>query len=127
MYVQLKIQFSMPIVYFYSTTPERFNIIYNTQLITAGANVQATTKSDDTALHFACEQGHNEIAALLLQHGAELEYKTECGRTPLMKAARAGHLETVKMLVEEGLSFIYFFMWNIKILKFVVFMPGFYL
>lgn len=67
-----------------------------------GADVKATTKSDDTALHFACEQGHTDIAEVLLSRGADIEAKTECGRTPLMKASRAGHLCAVQYLIGRG-------------------------
>ena len=39
----------------------------------------------DTALTYACENGHTDVANLLLQFGAQLEHESEGGRTPLMK------------------------------------------
>ena len=39
----------------------------------------------DTALTYACENGHTDVADLLLQYGAQLEHESEGGRTPLMK------------------------------------------
>lgn len=37
-----------------------------------GANVHATTGTGDTALTYACENGHTDVAEALLEHGAEL-------------------------------------------------------
>lgn len=38
----------------------------------AGANVHATTATGDTALTYACENGHTDVADVLLQAGANL-------------------------------------------------------
>ena len=54
-------------------------------LLEAGANVTATTGTGDTALTYACENGHTDVADLLLQYNAPLEHESEGGRTPLMK------------------------------------------
>ena len=40
------------------------------------ANVQAITGTGDTALTYACENGHTDVADVLLQHGAVLVNKT---------------------------------------------------
>lgn len=37
-----------------------------------GANVHATTATGDTALTYACENGHTDVADVLLQTGADL-------------------------------------------------------
>jgi len=39
----------------------------------------------DSALTYACENGHTDVADLLLQYSAQLEHESEGGRTPLMK------------------------------------------
>ena len=36
------------------------------------ANVHAQTGTGDTALTYACENGHTDVAAFLLEHGANL-------------------------------------------------------
>lgn len=66
------------------------------------ANVNAQTQTGDTALTYACENGHTEVAALLLHYGADLEHESEGGRTPLMKACRAGHTYTVQFLISKN-------------------------
>lgn len=38
----------------------------------SGSNVHAQTGTGDTALTYACENGHTDVAEILLQHGAEL-------------------------------------------------------
>lgn len=68
-------------------------------LLKAGADVNAQTQTGDTALTYACENGHTDVADLLLREGAQLEHESEGGRTPLMKACRAGHVCTVQFLV----------------------------
>lgn len=37
-----------------------------------GAKVNAQTGTGDTALTYACENGHTDVADILLQQGAEL-------------------------------------------------------
>lgn len=68
----------------------------------SGANVHAQTQTGDTALTYACENGHTDVAEVLLYYNAELEHESEGGRTPLMKACRAGHICTVKFLIGKG-------------------------
>lgn len=41
-------------------------------MVFIGANVHATTGTGDTALTYACENGHTDVAEALLEHGAEL-------------------------------------------------------
>ena len=38
----------------------------------SGSNVHAQTGTGDTALTYACENGHTDVAEVLLVHGAEL-------------------------------------------------------
>ncbi|KAK9744180.1 Ankyrin repeats (3 copies) [Popillia japonica] len=81
-------------------------------LLENNADVHAQTQTGDTALTYACENGHTDVADLLLQYGADLdlllqygadlEHESEGGRTPLMKACRAGHLCTVQFLISKG-------------------------
>lgn len=41
-------------------------------LLDAQADVHAQTQTGDTALTYACENGHTDVADLLLQFGADL-------------------------------------------------------
>lgn len=41
-------------------------------LLENNANVHAQTQTGDTALTYACENGHTDVAELLLQYGADL-------------------------------------------------------
>lgn len=41
-------------------------------MLLSGANVHATTATGDTALTYACENGHTDVADVLLQAGADL-------------------------------------------------------
>ena len=74
------------------------NIVLN-----SGANVNATTATNDSALTYAAENGHTDVVEVLIEQGANIEHESEGGRTPLMKAARAGHLCTVEYLLSQGI------------------------
>jgi ankyrin repeat protein len=53
--------------------PTRFSYVSIFRyLLEAAADVHAQTQTGDTALTYACENGHTDVADLLLQYGADL-------------------------------------------------------
>ncbi|KFY24409.1 hypothetical protein V493_05248 [Pseudogymnoascus sp. VKM F-4281 (FW-2241)] len=55
-----------------------------------------------TALHYAAEQGHEEIVRLLLENGAGMKVKNRYGERALHCAARQGQKTVVQLLLEKG-------------------------
>jgi ankyrin repeat protein len=58
-----------------------------TAAIALGSDLDATTKTGDTALHLAATRGLNPVITLLAEAGAALEIKNQRGQTPLAAAA----------------------------------------
>ena len=72
-------------------------------LLEAGAKQdQLQNYSDNTALMLAAENGHVEIARLLLDAGADKNLQNERDSTALMLAARNGHVEIARQLLKAG-------------------------
>ena len=76
-----------------------------------GAHVNHTsTQSGTTALHVACEGGHERVASVLLTNEADIDaVRTSDFFTPLMCAAAFGH--------EEGLAQAMSGHWFVKTLR----------
>lgn len=77
--------------------------------------VEALLKSDDlsvdsrdedgrTALHWACDGGHLQLARRLLQNGATPDLQDDDGATPLHMAVVCDEPEIVEMLLDFGAS-----------------------
>ena len=65
--------------------------------------VSESTTEGYTALHFACEGGHDGVVDLLLRHGADREALTLVwSASPLHIAAKHGHLSSVELLLLYG-------------------------
>jgi ankyrin repeat protein len=72
------------------------------RLIGKGANISAMTRHDDkTALHFAAENGHEEVVAFLLQSGAQAGQESREGFTAFMWACMRGHVRVALLLLEH--------------------------
>lgn len=72
-------------------------------LVTAGADVEATTKLHNSRpLHYACFEGYPPVCRVLLEGGADLDPRTDDRRTPLFQAAFRGHDDCVRMLLTAG-------------------------
>ena len=73
-------------------------------LLRKGANVCALSKGCQTALHFAAEMGHVDVAAALLDEAAQelIVMKDEGNWTALHHAAEQGSLEIVELLLQVG-------------------------
>ena len=72
-------------------------------LLQSGADVNAAQGDGMTALHWAAEHGHVELADMLIYAGANLGPATRVGSyTPLMVGARAGEGVIVSHLVAAG-------------------------
>ncbi|KAF8418711.1 ankyrin repeat-containing domain protein [Tirmania nivea] len=52
----------------------------------------------NTPLHHASENGHQEIAKLLIERGADAAAANMYGNTPLHRASENGHQEIAKLL-----------------------------
>lgn len=71
--------------------------------IQAGADVNSTSNSSSTLLHYAARAGSYDICKLLLKAGAKVNLINSCGSTPLLGASSKGDLEIVKLLVHESI------------------------
>ena len=72
-------------------------------LLRAGADVNASEGDGMTALHWAAEAGHVDIAEILIQGGANVDAATRLGDyTPLHLAGRQGNASFVHVLLEAG-------------------------
>ena len=72
-------------------------------LVRDGADVNAARGDGMTALHFAAERGHADVARALIDAGAAVDAGTRIGRyAPLHLAARGGHGPVVALLLEAG-------------------------
>ena len=55
-----------------------------------GADALHADDEGFTALHMACQEGHDAIAVMLLRKGAKIDATDDDGVTPLMLACEAG-------------------------------------
>ena len=55
-----------------------------------------------TPLFIACQQGHVDVATLLLDKGAEVDKANKNGATPLYIACNKGHVDAAQLLREKG-------------------------
>jgi len=67
------------------------------RFIQQGTRVNTTNRNNQTALYFACENGHTQVAQYLLDNGASVTL----GAKPLIAAVRYNHYDCVKLLLEH--------------------------
>ncbi|KAF2173076.1 hypothetical protein M409DRAFT_49571 [Zasmidium cellare ATCC 36951] len=53
----------------------------------------------ENALNLACDQGHHQVAQILVEHGARLDTEDEDGNTPLHRAAKEGRWTIAELLI----------------------------
>ena len=61
--------------------------------------VPVPRRNGETALHRACEQGHREIATLILCSGAHVNAEDRHGETPIQQASARGQGDMVDLLL----------------------------
>ncbi|HVZ19736.1 MAG TPA: ankyrin repeat domain-containing protein [Vicinamibacterales bacterium] len=70
--------------------------------VAIGADVNAISKSGDTAVHVAITRGFDSIVQTLAKSGARLDMKNRRGQTPLALAEALGRDSTVELLQKIG-------------------------
>lgn len=79
------------------------NINIVTQLLKQRINVNFNNKNYGTALHCACEYGHEDIATLLLSNGADINITdANLGMSPLHIASRNGQSDIIEVFLKYG-------------------------
>ena len=72
-------------------------------LLENGADLNVKEKErGQTALMWAIEERHSDIARALIEHGADVNAKSKSGFTPFLFAARQGDVGTASLLLEKG-------------------------
>ena len=72
------------------------------RLLSANANLAATSPMGSTPLHWAAIGGRPTMCKLLISHGASITPKNQDGRTPLHCAADRLRMNTIAVLHEAG-------------------------
>ena len=67
-----------------------------------GAAIDARDDDQDTPLHWACRNGHREVAMALIEKGAAIDARDDDQDTPLHLACDDNHLEVAMALIEKG-------------------------
>ena len=75
-----------------------------TELIGAGANVNAAIEGDGSPLIGAARAGHADVVRVLLDNGAEPDLGVKGDGNALIMAAREGHSAVVALLLDRGAS-----------------------
>lgn len=65
-------------------------------------NIRSQSEYSETALINACDEGHKDAVAILLQYHADVNLCASTGYTALMFATLRGHADIVNALVEHG-------------------------
>ena len=73
-----------------------------TELVAAGAPVDAVGADGGTPLHWVCHHDREDMVGLLLDAGARTDAHNELGRTPLHVAARRGCRDVAELLLARG-------------------------
>lgn len=72
-------------------------------LVSGAVSVDDRDEHGRTALHFACDRGHELIvSALCTRFGANVNVQDHMGYTPLHNAASAGRADIVQFLLDHG-------------------------
>jgi uncharacterized protein len=71
-------------------------------LLAHGADVHATNKAGEIALHRAARSGGRAITEMLIAAGADVLHCDSTGGTALHEAEYCKHLAVVKLLLEHG-------------------------
>ena len=74
------------------------------QLLAKGAPVDKTDARGMTPLHYASDQNHPAVAAILLNHHASVDLTNDNGMTPLHFAARNSKTDVMRHLLAAGAS-----------------------
>ena len=62
----------------------------------------ATGNNGGTPLHLAAQEGHVDLARMLLDKGAEVDARDAKGETPLHRATEKGHTDVAGLLLARG-------------------------
>ena len=73
-----------------------------TELLAAGADVDATNAKNQTALYLAAQNGDSDLVRLLIDSKADVNNPGSRGRTPLLNASVSGDYNSVQILLENG-------------------------
>ncbi|KAL9109115.1 MAG: hypothetical protein Q9227_006206 [Pyrenula ochraceoflavens] len=71
-------------------------------LMDQGAQIEATSFWDETALSLAAQSGHASVVKILLDMGATPRIRDSFGGEPLLWASLSGNSETVRLLLHYG-------------------------
>ena len=71
-------------------------------LIHNGADINASDKDGNTALHWASTMGNTKIINLLISYFADINAQNKDGYTALHCVFQGGHIEVMKLLIHNG-------------------------
>jgi ankyrin repeat protein len=75
------------------------------QLLDAGADINAEGRFSERPLHYAVKKGNFEMVRLLVKRGAELEVRNHSGKYPLTVAIRGKKVEIAIWLLDQGADY----------------------